>query len=371
MERFAFINHPVDIDDLRRLYPLAGYFPHILIKQMSKYSPPFKSSELIIKLNEGNCARGWMVTCPLTESQITGISRKLVLKRIIEAGKAARKLGAEIIGLGGFIPAALGPGELIVGDGSQHRITFGHTYNLLAALEGAKLAAATRGYDPDRITVAVVGASRCAGSICAAILARDVKNLILAGDNIAQLRQMTNTILYDTGLPVKIGTDIQQVLGVSDLVLIDASFTGPEIRPDDFKTGAIICFIRGTGVSLKDVVSLRALQNMASIRNDLIIIDGGLVEVPGTKGVSEQWGLPAGIVYPWMAETLIMALGKNGYCTIAASPLSVKKVDALKKVAKSYGFQVTGYWEVRDGIIAVKLPVSSRAGEGYPERCIG
>ena len=344
MKRFAFINHPIDTNELKTNYPAARYLPGILTKQILKYIPPFKSAELTLRFDEIDC-KGWNVTCPITETQIIGSSDRLVPKRIHKALKAAQKLGAEVIGVGGCIPAALGSKEIIMAESPEIRVTFGHNYSILAAVEGARLAAVTRGYDMDQVTVAVLGATGHTGSVCAAILAREVKNLILTGDNKVKLRQMTNTILYDTGLPVKTVTSVKRALNLSDIVFVDVSSSGREIRPEDFKKGAVVCFVRGAGISIEDLIILRSLQGIAVSRNDLKIIDGGLVEVPGISGFASELQLPSGMVYPWMAETLILTLEKNR-CRTPADDSTAGTIDALKVKARSYGFRVAGYSEV-------------------------
>jgi len=345
MKRFAFISHPIDTKEFKTNYPAARYLPGILIKQILKHSPPFKSAEFMIRFDEINC-KGWNVTCPITETQIIGLSERLVLKKIFKALKAAQKLGAEVIGIGGCIPAALGSKEIIGAGCPEIRITFGHNYSILAAVEGAKLAAAARGNDMDQVTVAVLGATGPTGSVCAAILAREVKNMILADDNKVKLRQMTNTILYDAGLPVKAATSVKQALNLSDIVFVDVASSVREIRPEDFKTGAVVCFVRGAGISVEKLLILRSLQDIAASRNDLKIIDGGLVEVPGISGFSSELQLPSGMVYPWMAETLILTLGKNRCRPAANESTAIGTIDALKLMARSYGFRVAGYSEV-------------------------
>ncbi|WP_418791373.1 hypothetical protein [Phosphitispora sp. TUW77] len=345
MKRFAFINHSIDIDEFKMNYPAIRLLPGILINKLLKHSSLFKSAELEIRFDNITC-KGWNIFCPLTEKEITGLPKKKHLKRIVQTIKAAEKLGAEVVGLGGSLPAVPGLKETIMAEGFKICITFGHNYSIFAAVEGVKLAAAARGYDMDQVTVAVLGATGYTGSVCAAILASEVKNLVLAGDNQVKLRQMTNRILYDTGLPVKTVQSVKQVLNMSDIVFIDVSSIGLEIRREDFKTGAVICFLRGEGISIEDLTILKILQNMVVLRNDLKFIDGGLVEIPGISELAIDFRLPSGLVYPWMAETLILTLGKNRYSILVDSLVDVKKVDALKEMAKSYGFGVRGYLEV-------------------------
>ncbi|MBU7007844.1 hypothetical protein [Phosphitispora fastidiosa] len=345
MKRFAFINHPINTNELKMNYPAARCFPDFLLKQILKCSPPFKSPELTLRLDEIDC-KGWSVTCPLTETQILGSSDKLVQKRIFKALRAAQKLGAEVIGLGGCIPAALGSKEIIMAERPEIKLTFGHNYSILAAVEGVKLAAITRGYDMDQVTAAVLGATGRTGSVCAAILAREVKNLILTGDNKVKLHQMTNNILYDTGLPVKTVTSAKRALNLADIVFVDVSSSGSEIRSEDFKKGAVVCFVKGAGISIRDLIILRSLQDIAMCGNDLKIIDGGLVEVPGVPGFASEQQLPSGMVYPWMAETLILTLEKNRSRTAVDDSTTMGKIDALKVKARSYGFRVAGYSEV-------------------------
>lgn len=102
MEKFAFILHPLSLQDMEHLSPLMRYIPDPVIEACLKMKKPFKVSHITGIKSPYAEAEGWFIGCPLTAKQMVELPEEFVMDRIIESGKVAQELGAKIVGLGAF-----------------------------------------------------------------------------------------------------------------------------------------------------------------------------------------------------------------------------------------------------------------------------
>lgn len=102
MEKFAFILHPLSLQDMEHLSPLMRYIPNPIIEACLKMKKPFKVSHITGIKSPYAEAEGWFIGCPLTAKQMVELPEEFVMDRIIESGKVAQELGAKIVGLGAF-----------------------------------------------------------------------------------------------------------------------------------------------------------------------------------------------------------------------------------------------------------------------------
>lgn len=333
MDSFAFMIHPLDESDVVKKFSAAKYVPDLLISQILKYSPPFKASDITGIASKHNEVEGWFVTCPLTARQMVNLPEAFVLNKIIKAGMVAEKLGAKILGLGAYT-SVVGDAGISVANKLNIPVTTGNSYTVATAVEGTKLAAVKMGHSLDTAKVVVIGATGSIGSVCAEILAQEVKSLTLVGKDEVRLHRLANRILYETGLVARISLDVKQSLKNADIVICVTNSTDVLINPEDLKPGAVVC-----DVSRPRNVSRR----VAELRNDVLVIEGGLVEVPGDVNFNLNFGFPPGKAYACMAETMVLALEKRYESYTLGREVSIKQVTEIEKLAKKHGFKVAGF----------------------------
>jgi len=92
MDSFAFMIHPLDETDVVRKFSVAKYMPDFIIRQMLKYAPPFKASDITGVASKHNKISGCFVTCPLTARQMVTLPEPFVLDKILKAGKVAESI---------------------------------------------------------------------------------------------------------------------------------------------------------------------------------------------------------------------------------------------------------------------------------------
>ena len=333
MEKFAFVLHPLVAKDVSRKFPFTKNWPDGLVEGVLKYIPPFETSHITGIQSSLGESEGWFVTCPLTSRQMVEMPEQYVVQKIIKAGKVAEKLGAKILGLGAFT-SIVGDAGISIAQNLNIAVTTGNSYTVATALEGTRQAAKIMGIDLQKANVLVLGATGSIGAACAQILAREVRYLTLAARNEEKLEKLAEQILRKTGLAVKVTANTKSALKSADIIIAVTSAVDSIIEPEDLKSGAIVCDVaRPRNVS----------RRVAEMRNDILVIEGGVVEVPGHVDFGLNFGFPHGTAYACMAETMILSLEQRYENFTLGRELTVKQVETIEKLAVKHGFKLAGF----------------------------
>ncbi|SFR09341.1 Predicted amino acid dehydrogenase [Desulfoscipio geothermicus DSM 3669] len=330
---FAFMIHPLDINDIARKFGLLGKLPPRLVEGLFKYSPPIKVSRITGVCSPHARAEGWFVACPITARLMVELPEKQVLNKIIQTGKLAQKLGAKILGLGAFT-SVVGDAGITVAKNLDIAVTTGNSYTVATALEGAKEAARLMGHDLQKCHAVVVGATGSIGRVCARMLARDVRSLTLVAREKKRLEELSHKILYETGVAARVTSDIKQALQNAQIVITVTSAVDTIIGPEDLMPGAVVCDVsRPRNVS----------KQVAEKRKDVLVIEGGVVEVPGEVNFNFNFGFPPGMSYACMAETMMLAMEGRFESFTLGRDLSLQQVEEISRLARKHGFRLAGF----------------------------
>lgn len=333
MNKFAFIIHPLDTSDITRKFSFAKKLPESLVERMMKFLPPLKASEITGLESAVSKAEGWFLGCPLSAKQMIELPTDFVIKRIIQTGKLAEKMGAQIVGLGAMT-SVVGDAGISVAKELKIPVTTGNSYTVATAVEGTKKAAKIMGKELDQAKVVVLGATGSIGAVCAQLLAEDVKDMVLVARDKRKLDKLANKILYNHGLAVKTSNDHKKILPSADIIITVTGAVDTLIEPEDIKPGAIIC----------DVARPRDVsRRVAEVRDDVLIIEGGVVEVPGDVNFNFNFGFPPKTAYACMAETMILTLEKKFQSFTLGRELNLEQVLEIEKMAKKHGFKLAGF----------------------------
>src|SRR6266536_3099508 len=223
MDTCAFIIHPIDPKwDVSRKFPLL--FRILNEKQIDFFStffPPVYISEIeeITSQATGKEIKGWFIACPYTPRRMMELSERTVYRKIIQTGKLAEKLGADILG------------------------------------------------------------------------------------------------------------EVQLILTVTSAI-------HDVIRPEYLQPGSVVC----------DVARPRDVSAMvAAARDDILVIDGGMVDVPGPVNFHFNFGFPPGKAYACMAETIALALEGRFEDYTLGKHLTRARVEEINRIAKKHGFHLSGF----------------------------
>lgn len=353
MERFAFIVHPLTVQDISRKFSFVKRWPSALTERMISYLPPFTISH-ITGIDSGyNQAEGWLIACPLTSQQLLSLPAEQALGKIIKAGKIAEKLGAGIVGLGAFT-SIVGDGGITVAKQLNIAVTTGNSYTVATAIGGIERAAAQMGIAMHDAHIVILGATGSVGAACAQLLAVTCKRLTLTARNTVKLEKLADSIMRATGLAVRVTSNNKDAVKQADIIVAVTSAVDSLIEPEDIKSGAVVCDVaRPRNVS----------QRVAAMRNDVLVIEGGIVEVPGYVDFGFDFGFPAGMAYACMAETMILALEKRYENFSLGRELAVRQVETIKRLGTKHGFRLAGFRSFERPILDADIATIKRNAE--------
>jgi fatty aldehyde-generating acyl-ACP reductase len=334
-DTFAFIIHPIDPKtDVARKYPLLGkLLTEGQINYFSRFFPPVYISEITGVRSEstGKEIRGWFIACPFTPKTMLSLPVETVYRKIIACGHKADQLGARLLGLGAYTSVVGDAGETIASR-LDMPVTNGDAYTVYMAIEAVREAARRMDMAMSGASAAVVGATGVIGRVCAQILAREVPELTLIGRRQEALEAVRDQC---TGFAaqVTISQDMRDIYS-ADLILTVTSATASVIEPEHLKPGAVVC-----DVARPRDVSVRVAQ----VRDDVLVIEGGMVEVPGPVDFGFNFGFPPGKSYACMAETMALALEGRYQDYSVGKNISLDQVAEIGEIATRHGFRLSGF----------------------------
>jgi len=328
-ERFGFIGYPLSIELLCKFNPYFSKLSEQEIKDTLLKIPPFRASEILgVKSKTGQSIIGDFILVMLLPDQILELDRSLVLQKITEAGKVAEALGDKIIGLGGLTSVIGNQGE-VVAKNLNIAVTTGNTYTASTTIEAVLKVANLLKLDLNKAKVTIVGASGSIGSACSYVLSKKVSKLSLVARNQNRLKEFAESIKANSKAEILVSADIKKSVLESDIIIFATSSPNKLIDINDFKRGALVC----------DTSVPRNISK-SNNRNDIVIIDGGLIKPPGNMYINFDIGLPSGYAYACLCETMILTLEKRFENYTIGSGLSLDKIDEIGSLANKHGFEV-------------------------------
>jgi fatty aldehyde-generating acyl-ACP reductase len=336
MDTFAFIIHPIDPKrDVSRKYPLLGkYLSEGQIDFFSTFFPPVYLSQIdgITSQATGKEIKGWLIACPYTPRRMLELPEKMVYHKIVQTGRMAEKLGAKILGLGAFT-SVVGDSGITIAQSLGVPVTTGDSYTVAVAVDAIKEAARVMGIPIQSATAAVVGATGTIGKICAELLADAVGELYLIGRRMDALETVREKIEGHSKARLYTSTKMD-VLSRAQLILTVTSAMHDVILPEHLQPGSVVC----------DVARPRDVSAMvAAARDDILVIDGGMVDVPGPVDFHFNFGFPPGKAYACMAETIALALEGRFEDYTLGKDISRARVEEIYAIANKHGFRLSGF----------------------------
>ncbi|MFD2169071.1 shikimate dehydrogenase [Tumebacillus lipolyticus] len=334
MGKFGFVIHPFDALDLARKFPFVNRFSAPLVESFLKHSPPLLASHMENIRASGADAEGWLVATTLTARQLVELPVPFVLRKIVAACKKAERKGAQIIGLGA-LTSVVGDAGISIARQLKVPVTTGNSYTVATAIQATCQAASLMGISLGRANLCVIGATGAIGAVCARMMAASVGRLVLTARDEQKLEGLAGMIFSESSVLADIQTDLREAVREADIILAVSSAAEELIHPEDLKPGAVIC----------DVARPRDVsRRVATLRDDVLVIEGGLVEVPsGWDGKPFSFGLPHGIVYACMAETMLLALERRFECFTLGRSIGVEQVREIDALARKHGFQLAAF----------------------------
>jgi len=334
MHKFAFILHPIVADDIARKFKFTAKWSDAWKERLVRFMPPMKVSHITGIKSPHSEVEGYFVACPLTSRQLLGgVSAEEATHKIVQAGRIAERLGAEIVGLGA-LTSVVGDAGITIAQKLNIGVTTGNSYTVATALMASRLAAAKMGIDVAKAHIVVVGATGSIGQVCARLMAKEAAKITLVARSLERLDALKEKIAAENGVAPQVTADICASLRNADIVIAVTSALDCVVDPRLLKPGAIVC----------DVARPRDVsEEVAKLRDDVLIVDGGVVEVPGPVNFRFNFGFPPGMAYACMAETMLLALeGKVGDYSLGRD-IKLEQVEEITRLAQKHGFKLAGF----------------------------
>ena len=331
---FAFLLHPLRIDDFARKYGFTRRLPPAWVEGAFKYLPPRLVSHVTgIRSASGATAEGWFIGLALTPRTLLASPLPFVYRRLIQSGRKAERLGARIFGLGAFTKIVGDRGQTVA-DHLQIAVTTGNSYTAATAVEGTLLASERMAIAPANATAAVIGATGSIGAVVSEILARSVGKVLLVARTRETLEELAARLRRTARGDVAVETDVKRAAREAQLVLTVSSATDVLIEPEDLRPGAVVC----------DVARPRNVSRVVyERRDDVLVIDGGVIEVPGEVDFGLDFGFPPRMCEACMAETIILALEGRYEDFTLGSTITLARVEEIATLARKHGFRLSGF----------------------------
>ncbi len=385
--RFAFLVHALDLQSYHQFdSSLLAFSEEELAELTGRFGgmiEPFIAGKTKITSAAGKKAYGEFIGLPRTTDEFVQMPRKQVLSELKAAVALARERGAKIVGLGAFTAVASMGGLYLKNEGVP--ITTGNSYTVVSAVDAITTATEKLQIDRSRTTAAIVGAAGSIGRGISLLLSETVPRLILIGNPnnrsaSERLHQVAAEIyryqaaLLQQGRTLKPGsmgfmlagcpelpmpdapmeafeafaegegksrgliefsTDIDAVLARADIVISATSATEKVIHAGNLKEGAIVCDIsRPANVS----------EEVDRARPDVLVIDGGVVEIPGQPSLGWDFGFEEGLAYACMAETMLLALEQQyRHYSLGSSGVNLESILRTRYLADEHGFKLANF----------------------------
>ncbi|HLA33783.1 MAG TPA: hypothetical protein VJ001_02835 [Rhodocyclaceae bacterium] len=378
MNRFAFVIHPLSQEYFKNVKPiemLSHVSPPVFMNSIEKamaYAPPFVYSKVTgIKSPTGVETEGWLISVGGTPKEIMRHSPEFTYRRLLAAAKMAKRLGAQIMGLGAFTKV-VGDAGLTVAKRAPLPITTGNSYSASGALWAAHDALLRMNLLPQpekgqkiHFKAMVVGATGAIGSVCARLLAKVAEEVYMVSPETAKLLSLKESILKDTP-DAKLFLSARADKDIADMDMIVTATSGAGKKILDImkvKPGCVITDVaRPLDLPPSEVAK----------RPDVLVIESGEILLPGEVSM-KNIGLPKNVAYACLAETIVLALeGRFENFTVGRS-IEWEKVREIYRLGLKHGMRlaaisgVNGVYSDEDIQRVRELALVARAKLEHPE----
>lgn len=385
--KFAFLIHPLDLKNYcefdESLYVFNQDELAELTDRWSDMVEPFVTAKVRIRAASGKTAYGEFIAVPRTTEQLINMPKETVLGELKAAIELARERGAKLVGLGAYTSVVSMGGLYLRKEGVP--LTTGNSYTVVAGVEAVLDALQRLEVAPAEAVVAVVGATGSIGKGTSVLISESTARMILLGNpknhesSIKRLYKIAGEVykylttlidknhrfnpgtigdkllrnyqgvlphwdapvsefidfamsLDNENSPIVVTTETEHYLPAADVVISATNTIEKIITADNIKFGAVVCDLSRPGNVSKEVEEKRP---------DVLVIDGGVIEVPGRPSLGWNFGFEEGLAYACMAETMMLALEHHyTHTSLGSSGISLENILFTKELADKHGFKV-------------------------------
>ncbi|MHA2281702.1 MAG: hypothetical protein ACXAC5_12715 [Promethearchaeota archaeon] len=345
--KFAFVIHPLSTSEMikkllnmNRMWwmfltinfwssLLYYYLPEKMKKKVSYLSPKVCYTFDKITSLKGVSTTGKIVNIVVPPEQFMK-DQQAALDMIKRSYHIVENWGVEIFGLGA-LTGIIGSSGKEIEQEIPVAITTGTSYLIYNAVETLKKALHRIGKGLSRSKVSIIGFPGWIGASIAHLLGKKGANLNLVGRIVSKpVQNLRHTLMATYGIDVELNDDITQCFK-TEKIIVAASTREGIINQHQLSPGSIVI-----DVSLpKNVVGLKAE------RDDILVIDGGIVGLPETTNCKHDlFGYGKNNVLACLAEPIILALENRNESFSVGRNVNISKVEEIGALGEKHGFAV-------------------------------
>lgn len=331
---FAFVVHPRGYNDIISNIPFLKIFPRKLVIKIFPYIWPFTVSKIkgLKSLVDDKDIKGWVIGIPMLAHQIME-NRKLAQKKISEAIKLAQNKGARVVGLGALTGSVTEGGAGLSKKG-EIIITAGRAYTAYIIKSYIEDAIKRFGVKKDKIVIAIVGAAGGVGSAVTRLLIEEPFKKFILIDVERKLEKVASVLkeLKTKKTEIEISHQIS-IVKKADIIITATNAPEAVIESDDVKPGTII---------IDDAQPSDLSEELIKTRNDVIIIEAGVITAPGVRVGTNFRLANKNEIYSCLGE--VMSLAASDWNTeYSAGNITLEVVYNIANVANKIGLKLAPY----------------------------
>ncbi|MGD8911798.1 MAG: aminotransferase class III-fold pyridoxal phosphate-dependent enzyme [Candidatus Thiodiazotropha sp.] len=376
--QFTFVVHYMYEQDFIDADPSFEQFSSEEMEKLRKWSsevgPGFVHHIAGVESKAGQVSEGWLMFLPMIPRDMVQLGRSDVLRMLEKAKHMAQRRGCSVVGLGGFTSIVSSGGSALTGDGAW--ITSGNTLTSVLAFGGIEEITRRVGMDLSQASVAVVGATGAIGRLVSLLLSGRIGSLRLVGnasnadalerceaiaDEIythlladgaaadATAGELARSLRRDIAVareksgngtaaaavrraykipPIFCTTNLDIALGDVDIVVAATNSDTAVIQAYHLRDWSIVC----------DVARPPNVSDNVGRASNTLVFDGGLVELPNPVEFGVM-GLPPGICWGCLGETILLALESAQGDHSIGQLLSLEEASYITELANKHGFK--------------------------------
>ncbi|WP_435592921.1 aminotransferase class III-fold pyridoxal phosphate-dependent enzyme [Nocardia sp. bgisy118] len=368
--RVVFLANLPEPADLRRFAPELAEWSDAqfaaLFERLRGVAEPFELTRQLISSPTGATVEVCLIAVPISAEQIVECQRSghraWPRDLVLEAVEQAIALGATVIGLGGYTSIVTNASRDVVEDAvtvtSGNSLTAACAYDVVVG-ELARL-------EPGRRRVGILGALGNIGAVMAEMIAPHAEAITLVGrpGSAGRLRRVADRLTSAAPAVIEVSEDLA-ALRDCHVVLTATNSALPLVTADLLAADhpVLVCDLAVPG----DV------DPAVAERPNITLVSGGRMTLPlGQTPPFPETGLPPGVVYACMAETVLLGF-EPGTASPSYGGLTVAGVHAARELAARHEVRPvllpTGATTVSDS--PTPAPMFLGAADFAPERAGG
>lgn len=337
VSKFCFVIHPLSFKHVARLQVMRA-LRHVVPERfledaMAQVKPwPIGTVRNVVSAT-GAKAEGILYVIPMTSKAIMRFPPEFLYKRLLQVAEDAAAKGCQLMGLGAYTSVA-GDAGLTVSKRSPIGVTSGNSYTVAATLLTLERAATRCGIDISQAHLLIVGATGSIGAICARMAANRVRELSLVSPRPEKLLALRRTLERDNpqlATKINMSRHARDYVGEADGIITTTSSVEPVVDIEALKPGCLV-------LDVARPPDIKA--SAAARRDDVLVIESGEVRLPAGAELTYDIGLPDGVIYACLAETLLLALDRRfGHFTLGRE-IQPAKVNQIAEIGARHGFEL-------------------------------